>query len=81
MMKTRGSVTGGRKEVGEEEVAGVKQRTAGEPRETGGGERGFRRVHVYALGLRLNLIRSSSISSGILRTEEVAVVAAWQEFY
>ena len=38
MMKTRGSVTRGREEVGEEEVAGVKQRAAREPREAGGGE-------------------------------------------
>ena len=68
MMKTRGSVTGGRKEVGEEEVAGVKQRTAGEPRETGGGERGLSRVHVYALGLvQQGVDTEGGVGGGVLQ--------------
>ena len=49
VMETRGSATGGRQEVREQEVTGVKQRAAGETRGAGGGERGLDGVHIHAL--------------------------------
>ena len=54
--------------MGEEEVAGVKQRTAGEPRETGGGEGGFLRVHVHALGLiQQGVDTEGGVGGGVLQ--------------
>ena len=69
MMKTRGSVTGGREEVGEEKVAGVKQRAAREPREAGGGEWGLGGIHVvHALSfVKQGVDTEGCVGGGVLQ--------------
>ena len=65
--------------MGEEEVAGVNQRAAGEPGETEGRTRGLHRDHIHSLGLvQQGVYTEWGVSGGML--QQSGVIGFFQHF-